>query len=211
MPTAPDLLPLWLAWAREIQALSQSGLAFTTNEFDRQRFERLRELAAEIVARHAEVRQENWVQQFTAQTGYATPKIDVRGAAVRDGKILLVQEKSDQRWCMPGGWADVGDKPSDMVAREVREESGFEVIPRKIVGVFDANRDGRPMSFFHAYKIIFLCEIIGGEAQPSEETLAAGFFAFDQLPALSPARTHPRHLAEVEAHLREAHRAAAFD
>ena len=211
MPTEPYLPPLWLVWAREIQALSQSGLTFTTNEFDRQRFERLRELAAEITARHADQPQEHWVRQFTAQTGYATPKIDVRGAVAREGRILLVQEKTDQRWSMPGGWADVGEKPSDMVAREVREESGFEVRPRKIVGVFDANRDGRPMSFFHAYKIIFLCEIIGGEAQPSAETLAVDFFAFDRLPELSSSRTHPRHLAEVQAHLREGNRAAAFD
>jgi ADP-ribose pyrophosphatase YjhB (NUDIX family) len=204
-------LPQWLAWAREIQALSQTGLTFTTNEFDRQRFERLREIAAEILAKQVDLPPEFWSQQFAIQTGYATPKIDVRGAVVRDGKILLVQEKSDQRWCMPGGWGDVGEKPSAMVAREVLEESGFAVIPRKVAGVFDANRDGRPMSFFHAYKVIFLCEITGGTARPSEETLAVDFFAFDQLPPLSTSRTHPRHLAEIRLHLADTSRPAAFD
>ncbi len=211
MPNNPNELPPWLIWAREIQALSQTGLTFTTNEFDRQRFERLREIAAEIATRHVDLPLELCLQQFSAQTGYATPKIDVRGAVVRAGKILLVQEKLDQCWCMPGGWGDVGEKPSDMVAREVREESGFEVIPRKVVGVFDANREGRPMSFFHAYKIIFLCDIAGGEARPSAETLAVDFFDFDQLPPLSSSRTHPRHLAEVRAHLRDEQRVAAFD
>lgn len=204
-------IPPWLAWAREIQALSQSGLTFTTNEFERERFARLREIAAEITAHHTGTPYEIWLEQFASQRGYATPKIDVRGAVVREGKILLVQEKTDQRWCMPGGWGDVGELPSAMVAREVREESGFEVLPRKVVGVFDANREGRPLSFFHAYKIVFLCELIAGEARPSTETLAAGFFDFDQLPPLSSARTHPRHLAEVRAHLLDPHRPAAFD
>ncbi|MGH7493357.1 MAG: NUDIX hydrolase [bacterium] len=211
MPNDEQHLPQWLIWAREIQALSQTGLTFTTNTFDRQRFERLREIAAEIMTQHAGLPQESWLQQFKMQTGYATPKIDVRGAVVRDGKILLVQEKSDQHWSMPGGWGDVGEKPSAMVTREVLEESGFAVIPRKIAGVFDANREGRPMSFFHAYKIIFLCELAGGRAQPGEETLAVDFFDFDQLPPLSSARTHPRHLAEIQLHLADATRPAAFD
>ena len=211
MPKDEQLLPRWLVWAREIQALSQTGLTFTVNEFDRQRFERLREMAAEIFAHHADMPAEFWSQQFGAQEGYATPKIDVRGAVIRDSKILLVQEKSDRRWCMPGGWGDVGEKPSAMVAREVREESGFEVRPRKIIGIFDANRDGRPMSFFHAYKIIFLCDIIGGEARPSEETLAVDFFAFDRLPPLSSSRTHPRHLQEIRLHLEDESRHAAYD
>jgi len=209
-PTGPPP-PLWLTWVREIQALSQSGLTFTTNEFDRERFQRLREIAADIMAHHTLMAPEFWTQAFTQQEGYATPKIDVRGAVVRDAKILLVQEKSDQRWCMPGGWADVGDKPADMVAREVLEESGFTVVARKLVGVFDANRDGRPLSFFHAYKIIFLCEIIAGEARASNETLAADFFEFEQLPPLSSARTHPRHLAEIQLHLKDPSRLATFD
>src|SRR5512145_618226 len=110
MPNDQQQLPQWLTWAREIQALSQTGLTFTTNEFDRQRFERLREIAAEILAQQVDLPAELWSRQFAMQTGYATPKIDVRGAVVRDGKILLVQEKSDQRWCMPGGWGDVGEK-----------------------------------------------------------------------------------------------------
>lgn len=208
---ATEALAQWLAWAREIQALAQNGLAFTNNEFDVQRYHRLEEIAAEMTAHHSSGQTSAWLEVFAAQRGYATPKIDVRGAVVREGKILLVQERSDQRWCMPGGWADVGDRPSDMVAREVREESGFEAAARKVIGVFDANRDGRPWNFFHAYKIIFMCELLGGEARGSNETLAADFFDFDALPELSSSRTNHRHLAEVRAHLRDPLRAAAFD
>jgi len=204
-------LPHWLAWAREIQALAQNGLAFTSNEFDVQRYERLYEIAAEMMASQDATAANDWLEQFTTQRGYATPKIDVRGAVVREGKILLVQERSDQRWCMPGGWADVGDLPSNMVAREALEESGFEVIARKVIGVFDANRDGRPMNFFHAYKLVFWCDLIGGEARASNETLAADFFDFARLPELSSSRTSQRHLAEVRAHLLDPQRPTAFD
>jgi len=151
------------------------------------------------------------IENFSLQPGYATPKIDVRGAVVQDGKILLVQEKMDQRWCMPGGWGDVGETPSNMVAREVLEESGFGVKPVKIIGVYDAKRDDRPLQFFHAYKIVFLCEIMSGSARPSEETLAVDFFGFDKLPPLSSSRTNERHLADVLAHYRDKNQATVFD
>ena len=203
--------PRWLAWAREIQALSQTGLAYSQTEYNAQRYQRLMEIAAEIVRCHAGLPQEALLQDFAAQPGYATPKVDVRGAAVREGKILLVQERRDERWCMPGGWADVGDSPSEMVAREVWEESGFEVVPCKVIGVYDANRDGRPLEFYHAYKIVFLCEIVGGAACPSDETMAVEFFGFDELPPLSASRTNERHLVEVLAHVHDPERPAAFD
>jgi len=203
--------PRWLAWGREIQALSQTGLAFSEIDYDIQRYRRLMEIAAEIVECHTGIPRESLVQNFRAQRGYATPKVDVRGAVVREGKVLLVQERRDERWCMPGGWADVGDCPSEMVVREVWEESGFEVVPRKVIGVYDANRSGRPLGLYHAYKIVFLCEIAGGEPRPSDETMAVGFFNFDDLPPLSLNRTDEHHLAEVLAHVREPDRPAAFD
>lgn len=209
-PTDNDL-PRWLAWAREIQALSQTGLTYSLNEYETQRYRRLSEIAAEIIHEQTGLATESVGNSFLLQRGYATPKVDVRGAVVRDGTILLVQEHTDGRWAMPGGWADVGERPSTVVAREVWEESGFQVAPRKVVGVFDANRDGRPLEFYHAYKIVFLCELIGGEAQPSHETLAVGFFPFDNLPPLSSNRTNERHLAEVLAHLRDPSRPTAFD
>jgi 8-oxo-dGTP pyrophosphatase MutT (NUDIX family) len=206
--TAP---PCWLAWAREIQALAQSGLAYGSNEYERLRYQRLIEIAAQIVEEHTDLPGEEVLESLSMQPGYATPTVDVRGAVVRQGQILLVQERSDGRWCMPGGWADVGDLPSEVAAREVWEESGFLVVPRKVIGVYDANRSGRPLEFYHAYKIVFLCEITGGQARRSYETLDVGFFDFDDLPPLSPGRTNERHLGEIRAHLHDPQRPVAFD
>jgi ADP-ribose pyrophosphatase YjhB (NUDIX family) len=202
--------PHWLAWAREIQALSQTGLTFSDSDYDTQRYQRLTEIAAEIVHTHTGLALQPLTENFLAQPGYATPKVDVRGAVVREGKILLVQERVDECWTMPGGWADVGDLPSEMVVRETWEESGFHVVPRKLIGVYDANRQP-PLEFYHAYKLIFLCDIVGGEARPSDETLDVDFFDFDDLPPLSANRTNKRHLAEIMAHLSDPGRPAAFD
>jgi ADP-ribose pyrophosphatase YjhB (NUDIX family) len=207
----PAESPRWLDWARELQALAQTGLTFSTGSYDTIRYRRLMEIAAEITAGQAGLEKRTLQETFLAQPGYATPKVDVRGAVMREGRILLVQERQDGLWCMPGGWADVGDKPSAMVVRETEEESGFIVEARKVIGVFDANRGGVPLEFFHAYKIVFLCELIGGEARPSDETAAVDFFDFDCLPPLSRARTNKRHLAEVRAHLQDPLRPACFD
>ena len=204
-------LPQWLKWAREIQALCQTGLTYSKSDYETQRYHRLIEIAAEIVQLYTGLEKEPLVKNFLSQPGYATVKVDVRGAVIRNKKILLVQERFDKRWCMPGGWADVGEKPSETVIREVWEESGFIVKPYKVIGVYDANREGIPLSFYHAYKIVFLCEIIGGEARSSEETMAVDFFSFDDLPILSSARTNEKHLDEVVAHLRDHNRMTAFD
>ena len=170
----------WLQLAREIQALSQTGLTYSTDNFNTARYQRLMEIAAEIVHAYSGLSKEAVLRDFLAQPGYATPKVDVRAAIIQQNKILLVQERSDQRWSMPGGWADVGETPSEMVMREVREESGYEVAVKKVIGIFDANRSNdMPAEFFHAYKIIFLCEITGGQARAGDETLAVDFFGQD--------------------------------
>lgn len=202
--------PKWLALARELFSLSQSGLTYCKNEYDLHCYQRLQELSAEIIAGQSDLSKEAVLQTFQMQGGYATPKIDVRGAVIRDGKILLVQEAADSKWAMPGGWADIGDAPSAMVAREVFEESGFEVRAVKVAAVYDANR-AEPMEFFHAYKIVFLCENLGGEARPSHETLAVDFFDPARLPPLSRARTDRRMIEEVFAHVNDPARLTYFD
>ena len=202
--------PKWLALARELFSLSQSGLTYCKNEYDLHCYQRLQELSAEIIAGQSDLSKEAVMQTFSMQGGYATPKIDVRGAVIRDGKILLVQELADSKWAMPGGWADIGDAPSAMVAREVLEESGFEVRAVKVVAVYDANR-AEPMEFFHAYKIIFVCEILGGEPRVSHETLAVDFFDLEHLPPLSRARTDRRMIEEVFAHIQNPPRPTFFD
>lgn len=201
----------WLGWAREIQSLSQTGLAFARTHYERIRYIRLLEIASEMVARQTCLEKQEVLATFLAQPGYATVKVDVRGAVVRDDRILLVREKADGRWAMPGGWADVGEYPSAMIVREIREESGYEARPVRVVGVYDANRAGRPMEFFHAYKVIFLCELIGGSPSASDETLEVGFFHFYDLPELSEHRTSRTHLLEVRRHLEDPSRPAAFD
>jgi len=206
-----DTSPQWLAWAREIQALSQTGLAFNEPGYDHDRYTRLTEIAAEIIAGYSSVPKAEALASFSAQPGYATVKVDVRGAVIQDGKILLVQERRDERWCMPGGWADIGDKPSDMVAREVWEESGFDVKASKIIGIYDANRSQDPTEFFHAYKIVFMCEITGGQARPSDETMDVGFFDPQSLPLLSECRTNHRHIADVFSHCQDPTKQPIFD
>jgi len=137
--------------------------------------------------------------------------VDVRAAAFRDGKLLLVRERSDGGWTMPGGWADVGDAPAASAEREAWEEAGFRVKARKLVGVYDANRF-IPMELMHAYKIVFLCEVIDGEATPSNETSEVAFFAEEDIPAqLSEQRTHPRQIRDAFLALSDPDKQAVFD
>lgn len=203
--------PKWLDWARELQALGQTGLHYARNHYEQHNYARILEIAAEMVEQATGLGKQSIMERFRVQPGYATVKVDVRAAVVHEKRLLLVRERVDGRWAMPGGWADVGETPSEMVVREVREESGYIVRPIKLVGAFDANRSNEHLEFYHAYKLVFLCELLGGEAAPSEETSEVGFFAFDDLPPLSINRTNERHLAEVQAHLQDASRPPAFD
>lgn len=203
--------PQWLKWTRELQALGQTGITYSMSVYDTQRYERLLEISSEILAAHTDHEKASVLSSFALQVGYATPKIDVRGAVIQEGRILLVQERSDQRWCLPGGWADVGTAPAKMVIREVKEESGFDVTPKHIIGIYDGNRNQRPLEFYHAYKIIFLCELLGGEAQPSEETMAVDFFDFDNLPPLSLNRTNERHLQDIRTAVHSGQQLTVFD
>ncbi|MCH7723779.1 MAG: NUDIX hydrolase [Bacteroidetes bacterium] len=204
-------IPQWLKWAREIQQLSQTGLAFAVTDYEKQRYKRLTEITAEIVKHHTSLEKEAVEKVMMKQPGYATPKIDVRAAIIKDEEILLVQEISDKRWAMPGGWADVGDIPSEVAERETKEESGYDVKPTKVIGVFDANRLDGQLEFFHAFKIVFLCKLIGGEAETSDETQDVSFFSFDDLPPLSLNRTNDKHIKEILAHLKNPQRSTYFD
>jgi ADP-ribose pyrophosphatase YjhB (NUDIX family) len=206
-----NLMPKWLTIAREIQQLSQTGSAFAITDYEKNRYKRLIEIAAEIIGHHTDLEKESVQKILMDHPGYATPKIDVRAAVMKDGKILLVQETTDNCWAMPGGWADVGDIPSEVAIRECKEESGFDVKPIKVIGVFDANRVGGKLEFFHAFKIIFLSELIGGAATPSDETLDVRFFDFNNLPPLSLNRTNEKHLNEIKLHLINPERKTFFD
>ncbi len=188
---------LWLEWAREIQALAQTGLHYSQDHFNQERYQRLQQIAAEIVAEHTNLDYDRLTEVFQQQIGYATPRIDVRGAVFEKGKLLLVQERIDGGWTMPGGWADVVDTPSGAIEREVWEESGFRVKTRRVVGIYDANRIP-PLEVFHAFKIVFLCDILSGAPRISSETSEVAFFSEAEIPdALSGHRTSPRHIRDA--------------
>lgn len=206
-----ELVPRWLQWAREIQSLSQTGYHYAENDFQRERNHRLSEIAAEMISEYGQLDIKPLVQAFHAQIGYATPRVDVRGAVFQDGKLLMVRERMDGGWTLPGGWADVGDRPSQAAEREVWEEAGFHVKARQVVGVYDANRVG-PLEVFHAFKIVFLCELLDGEARPSNETSEVAFFGPDEIPDhLSGERTKPRHIQDAFTALAHPHHSTVFD
>ena len=200
-----------LEWAREIQALAQTGRHYAQDKYQRDRCRRLMEIAAEMLADHTNIDTGLLIKAFDSQIGYATPKIDVRAAVFRNDRLLLVRERNDGGWTMPGGWADVGDIPSKAAERETLEESGFRVKTRRLIGVYDANRRG-PLEVFHAFKIIFLCDILDGEARPSNETSEVAFFGPGEIPEnLSGERTTPRHIRDVFAVLNNPGIPAVFD
>jgi ADP-ribose pyrophosphatase YjhB (NUDIX family) len=205
--------PKWLVWAREIQATAQTGLAYTKDAFDRQRYEHLRHLAARMMAERSGVDAAFVAGLFAEQTGYATPKVDVRGAVFGEGKILLVRERADSgRWTLPGGWADVNRSPRECVVSEVREEAGLEVKPVKLAAVYDRARHPHvPPYPFHIYKMFFICEIVGGVPSPGIETEEVDFFGADELPELSLSRVLDYQITRMFAHIDEPNMPTEFD
>ncbi len=185
--------PKWLEWAQKLQAIAQNGLAYSDNKFDIERYHFLREIVAEIVSTHSEVEHNQILDLFAEEVGYATPKIDIRGAVFRENEfheneILLVKERADGLWTLPGGWADVGESPSEAVVKEIREESGYQTQALKLVAVYDRDKQGHTPFPFYIYKFFFLCELLGGSPEISIETEEVGFFPENDLPPLSIGR-----------------------
>jgi len=178
----------WLEWAQRIQALSQAGLAFSKDVFDLERFEELRTISAEIMKEHTDLEMEKIKDLFTNETGYQTPKFDVRGVVFKDNKLLMIKEKLDGHWAMPGGFCEIGLSPSENIVKEIREESGFEVVATKLLAVFDTLKHDHPPLPYQYYKLFFRCEIIGGKAEIGTETNDVDFFEETNLPPLSLAR-----------------------
>ena len=194
----------WINWIRQLQSIAQIGLAYTKDKYDVERYEQLQKLTAVMAAEKTNGAVPEIEALFAQEKGYATPKIDVRGAVFRDDKILLVREIEDEgRWTLPGGWADVGDSPKTAVVREVFEESGFETKVNKLIGILDRDMHPHPKMFTHSYKLFFLCELIGGAAKTSLETSEVAFFAQDNIPAdLSILRILPQQIDLCFEHFR---------
>ncbi|MBR9999304.1 MAG: NUDIX hydrolase [Cyclobacteriaceae bacterium] len=187
----------WLEIAKRLEAIAQTGLTFTQNDYDRERYEEIREISHTIFHQHTETPVEKIYDLFAREKGYPTPKVDVRGVVMRDDKILLVREKLDNRWALPGGWADIGLTPFEVVAKEVREESGLEVKPVRLLAVLDKKLHNHPPSPLHVYKMFILCQENGGVLAAGMETIEAGFFSLDQLPSLSTERNTTSQLSMV--------------
>lgn len=176
-----------LDWARRLAAIAQNGLHFSKDPYDRERFEQVRTIAAEMLAEHASP--SSLARDLALETGYTTPKVDTRAVVVREGNLLLAREATDGLWTLPGGWADPGESPARNCVREVREETGLEVRAVRLLALYDRElHNHSPKYFFHVYKLFFHCEITGGTLTPSAETPELGFFDPAVLPPLSVAR-----------------------
>ncbi len=204
--------PKWLEWAKSLQAEAQNGLTFTRSEFERERYEHILEIAAEMMADNSDADLAFIKGLFRDVEGYMTPRVDVRGVVFRDDSVLLVKEKADGGWTLPGGWADPNETPSQSVEREVFEESGFRVKATKVLAVFDRAKQGHTPPFpYHIYKLFFLCELKGGDKKTSIETDAVDFFGESGIPPLSTARTTENQLRIFFSHHRNPHRPTDFD
>lgn len=178
----------WLKWAMEIQAIAQCGLAYCHDVYDRERYERLRQLSAEMLSLQSGIPTERVQTLFCAESGYQTPKLDTRAVIIENGAILLVQEKSGL-WSLPGGWVDVLETIASNTAKEVREEAGLEVAPVRLVALQDRNRHNRPIYAQSIVKAFVLCKRLGGQFAPNSETIASGWFTPDALPPLAEEKT----------------------
>lgn len=210
MSARADRRPALLRWAQRVQAIAQAGLTYARDPFDRQRYEELREIAIEMAAAAGADALAARVA-FTTEDAYPTPKVDVRAVVFRGDELLLVREARTGGWTFPGGWADVGDTPGGVAERETREESGYAVRARKMVAVFDKSRHEHPPSLYYTYKMLVLCELLGGEARESHETNGVGFFSREALPDLDLERATPGQLAVAFAHHADPARPTDFD
>ena len=184
----------WLQWAVELQSIAQGGLYYGKDVFDRERYERIRQIAAEILAHQAEIPLPRVEELFCDETGYQTPKLDTRAAIFKDEKILLVKERNGT-WALPGGWVDAGLSLKENVEKEAREEAGLEVTAERIIAVHDRGKHNVKV---HAHKIIavyLLCSVQGGAFAPNSETVESGYFGLNELPELALEKNTPEQIA----------------
>jgi ADP-ribose pyrophosphatase YjhB (NUDIX family) len=201
---------MWVNWVRRLQSIAQNGRNYCKNEFDLQRYQQVEDVAAEIAARCSDGELQTIKAMFGRETGPATPKIDVRAAVISENRILLVKERGDG-WTLPGGWVDPGEAPSEAAVRETKEESGYDVNAVRLMAIYDRDRQAHPPCPFHVYKLIFLCQLVGGSARTSLETDAVCFFGEEELPALSESRILSPQVKRAFAFTRDPNLPADFD
>jgi ADP-ribose pyrophosphatase YjhB (NUDIX family) len=174
--------------ARRLLAVAQSGLHYTRSEFERERYEEIAQLAAEMLSNESPHTARQLRDAWIVEQGYSTPKLDVRGAIFRGDTVLLVRERSDGKWTVPGGFADVNETPSMSILKEIEQESGYSARVLKLAAVHDRNKHNYPQFMFHLWKLLFICEITGGARRFSNETDGVDFFSLNELPPLSTGR-----------------------
>ena len=177
-----------LDYVKRVQALAQSGLTYCDNPYDIERYEELREISFNMLNLLSDEPIEKIRDLFKGEKGYQTPKVDVRAVIMNENKILLVKEKADDKWSLPGGWCDIGFSPSDMAKKEVQEEAGYIVEVEKLLALLDKECHGHPKDIYHIYKLFFQCKVVGGEGSGGMETSDVGYFSIDNLPPLSLTR-----------------------
>jgi len=182
------LEPKWLEWAKQLQSIAQAGLTYSKDQYDLERFQQIRDISVEIMSAYTHTDMKEIIGLFANESGYATPKVDVRAVVFQNGQILMVREKMDGKWALPGGWADIGLSPREVAAKEVKEESGFDVRALRLLAVHDKKFHPHPPSPYHVYKFFILCEIVGGQAALGLETSDVNFFGENDLPELSEER-----------------------
>lgn len=208
----PGINSRWLELTRRFQALAQTGLAYSSDPYDRERYEEIRRLAAEMMTWGAGLSNIAAIENlFNAEVGYATPKVDVRAAVFIKNRILLVRERKDGLWSLPGGWADVGDAPSASAIREVKEESGYDVVVKKLASLYDRDKHGHPPMPYHTYKLFFICELSGGAPTDTLETSEVDFFEEYALPPLSLSRVTQSQVRHMFGHYRHPEWPTSFD
>jgi ADP-ribose pyrophosphatase YjhB (NUDIX family) len=200
-------------WAQRLQAIAQTGLAYDEpSEYDRDRYEQVRRIAAEMLAHPDGDAAAEFERVFAGQTGHATPKLDCRGVVFRGDRVLLVRERKDDLWTLPGGWVDVGESPSEAVTREVLEESGYRTRAVKLLALYDRSRHGHPPHPWHTWKVFFLCELVDDRQEAlGAETTDARFFGREELPELSLSRVTPKYVERFFDHRDHPEWPADFD
>jgi ADP-ribose pyrophosphatase YjhB (NUDIX family) len=201
----------WLEWVQRLQAIAQTGLSYARDPFDVERYEAVRKVAAEMASTHSDADLPHVRDLFAGEVGHATPKVDMRAVVFRGDAILLVRERAEGRWTLPGGWADIGESAGEAVVREAYEESGYRTRAVKLLAAYDRNKHPHSPYPFHAYKLFFQCELVGGAPVLSVETDGVEFFRENELPELSIMRVTAAQIARFFEHLRHPNWPTDFD
>jgi ADP-ribose pyrophosphatase YjhB (NUDIX family) len=184
-----------------LRSIAEAGLAYSRDPFDRERFARLQQLAADLSAAGAGLTADQVLPGFLADSGYVTPKLDVRAVVFEGSKALMVRERSDGGWTFPGGWVEPGESLREAAEKEVREESGLVVRALRVLAIDERDRHGHPPLLHAVWKVFVLCELLGGDLQcDGHEILAAGWFGEDEVPPLSETRLMPEQVRRMFAH-----------